>query len=155
MRYMLLVLVFLLCGCGAVVNVPIPELKPGILPKVNPNWASGIDSIFLYSYAICVVIIAACIAVLVWVPIPNLRKLALMGITFAGCLMAMGITFAIIKPFIPIVVLGSVVIGAAIGIWYIVANFDALRQVIHKDQDALTSGAQNLVNVCQNLPPTK
>jgi uncharacterized membrane protein len=76
-----------------------------------------------------------------------------MGITFAGCLIGMGITFAIVKPFIPWVILGGVVIGAGIGVWYIVSHFNALRSVIQGNE--LTPGTQNLVNVCQNLVSKK
>lgn len=154
MRHYLLILAMLLCGCSRVGRMPAaPAPAPGILPHVDPTWASGLDALFLYSYAFCIVIIAACVAILVWVPLPSLRKWALMGITFAGCLIGMGITFAIVKPFIPWVILGGVVIGAGIGVWYIVSHFNALRSVIQGNE--LTPGTQNLVNVCQNLVSKK
>lgn len=158
MRYYLLILALLLSGCTYSARVPdLPELKPGILPHVDPGWANGLDALFLYSYGFCVVIIAACIAILVWVPLPSLRKWALMGLTFAGALIGMGVTFSIVKPFIPWIVLGGVGLGAAIGVWYVIANFDALKQVIHKgpSKEDLTVGAQKLVTACQNLIPTK
>jgi hypothetical protein len=97
--------------------------------------------------------IAACIAILIWMPLPSLKKWALIGLTFAGIVMGMGITFSIMKPFLPMIVFGGVAIGVGIGVWYVIANFDALRQFIHKDKDDLTAGAQKLVTACQNLPP--
>ncbi len=134
----------------------LPPAPKGLFPSTNTGWADGLDSLFLYSYGFCIVIIAACIAVLIWAPLPSLKKWALMGLTFAGVVMGMGITFSIIKPFLPIIVLSGIAIGVGIGVWYIIANFDALRQFIHKDnKDDLTAGAQKLVTACQNLPLSK
>lgn len=156
MRYVLLILALLVCGCRVgVVAPPIPELAPGTFPSVDKNWSSGLDALFLYSYAFCIVIIAACVAILIWVPLPSLRKWALMGLTFAAALIGMGITFSIVKPFIPWIVLGGVGLGAIVGVWYVIANFDALRQVIHRTPEDLTPAVQKLVTVCQNLPNTK
>lgn len=156
MRYVLLILALLVCGCRVgVVAPPIPELAPGPFPSVDKNWSNGLDALFLYSYAFCIVIIAACVAILIWVPLPSLRKWALMGLTFAAALIGMGITFAIVKPFIPWIVLGGVGLGAIVGVWYVIANFDALRQVIHRVPEDLTPAAQKLVQACQNLPNTK
>ena len=77
-----------------------------------------------------------------------------MGLTFAGALIGMGITFSIVKPFIPWVVLGGVCLGAAVGVWYIISHFDALRQIVTKGaiKSDLSIGAQKLVTACQNLP---
>lgn len=156
MRYILLILTLLICGCSiGVVAPPLPELAPGKFPSVDKGWADGLDALFLYSYAFCIVIIAACVAILIWVPLPSLRKWALMGLTFAAALIGMGITFAIVKPFIPWIVLGGVGLGAIVGVWYVIANFDALRQVIHRTPEELTPAVQKLVTVCQNLPNTK
>lgn len=148
-----------MCGCFSprVPAIPaLPELKPGVFPRVDSNWSNGLDALFLYSYAFCIVIIAACLAILVWVPLPSLRKWALMGLTFAAALIGMGITFSIVKPFIPWIILGGVGIGAIVGVWYVIANFDALKQVIHKGpiKEDLTLSAQKLVTACQNLPVT-
>ena len=158
MRYYLLIVALLLSGCTYSARVAdLPELKPGLFPRVDPGWASGLDALFLYSYGFCVVIIAACVAVLFWVQLPSLRKWAWMGLTFAASLIGMGITFSIVKPFIPWIVLGGVGFGAAIGVWYVIVNFDALKQVIHKGpaKEDLTVSAQKLVTACQNLTPTK
>lgn len=133
----------------------IPPAPKGLFPSTNAGWADGLDSIFLYSYGFCIIIVAACIAVLVMSPLPSLKKWAIAGLIFAGSVMGMGVTFSIIKPFLPMIVLSGVAIGVGIGVWYVIANFDALRQFIHKDKDDLTAGAQKLVTVCQNLPPPK
>jgi hypothetical protein len=160
MRYVILMLCMLMmpgCSVRSLLGLNEPQLPkaPTFFPTVNPNWADGLDALFLYSYAFCIIIIAACVAVLFWVQIPSLRKWAWIGLTFAASLIGMGITFSIVKPFIPWIVLGGLAFGVGIGVWYIIANFDTLRQFIHRDKEDLTLRAQNLVTACQNLPPPK
>lgn len=153
MRYGIIIL-FALIMQACQVRTPEPVAPKGLFPTVDPNWSSSLDSLFLYSYGICIVMIAACVAIIIWAPLPSLKKWAYIGLTFAGTLMGLGITFSIIKPFLPLMVLSCVAIGVGIGVWYIIANFDALRQFIHKDpiNDNLSSGAKKLVVACQNLP---
>lgn len=135
-------------GC-ADSNMPRLSPPPTLFPRVDPNWSSGLDALFLYSYAFCIIMIAACFAVLFWVQIPSIRRWAWMGLTFAGTIIAMGLTFSIIKPFIPWLVLAGVACGVAVGVWAIIANFDTLRQLIHKEPEELTKRARNLVDQCQ------
>ncbi len=144
-----ILIIALLSGCW--------RAEPQV-PTWNPfsgmsNWSDGLDALFLWSNAVSILIIAACVAILVWVQIPSIRMWAWMGLTFAGTLIGCAITFSVVKPFIPFIVLGLLALMVALGIWYLIANFDALRQFVHKDKPDLTVRAQKLVEVCEALPP--
>lgn len=125
-------------------------------PKPNTptyNWYDSFDALFFWSNGICLVLIAGCIATLIWIPLPALKKWALFGITFAGALLGCGIVFAVMKPFIPIIVMSTLAIAVVIGVWYGIRHFDVLKQLANKDEEDLTPYAKKIVDACK-IPPT-
>jgi len=147
----------LLClpGCWSIRSLfGLPPLPP--TPKTNPfsndAWADGLSALFMWGNIMSVVIIAACMAIIFTVQIPSLKKWAVTGIVFAVTMLAMGVTFAVMRPYIPFIIMGAVVIGIAGLIWYLIVNFDTIKQFVHKDKEDLTPAARNIVEVCQNLP---
>jgi hypothetical protein len=148
------ILLLLLPGCSVRSFFGLPPLPPA--PRTNPftsdDWASGLDILFVWGNVASVLVMVGCVAILVWVQIPSLRKWAWIGITSALTMLAMGVTFAVMKPFIPFIVMGMMAIGAAIGIWYLIVNFKTLKNFVHKDKDQLTAAEQKLITVCETIP---
>jgi len=160
MRLTLLTICIFLSSCSSL-GVRTPDIASPYSPKMPgrrisdsvgsvPEWSNGLDAVFMYSYAFCILIIAACIAVLVWMPVPMLKKWALMGITFCAAVIGMGITFSIMKPYIPWIVFSGCAIGALIGVWYIVSHFKMLKEYVKVDNDDdLSPKTKALIEICQ------
>lgn len=156
MRIVLLLLALvILPGCFSFFGVRTPD---DVTPIVG-DWSAGLDMLFIWSNAISLLMIAICIAVIIWAPIPGLKSWAYIGLTVAAILLGCGIFFAVMKPFIPWIVLGCVGIMCAIGVWFIIANFHLLKKVIRLDtseyKTKLTSKEQKIVEQCQPLPTDK
>ena len=155
-QLILLVTCLCLTGCGGAISrmfgfgAEVP--KPTYNPFVNNDWSSGLDILFLWSNAMSVVMIAASIAILFWVQLPSIRKWAWMGITFGLIMLGLGISFFVLKLVISFVVMGGAVLMLGILVWYLVINFDTIKQFVHKDKQDLTPSAKNLVEICENLP---
>lgn len=157
MRVLICSLSMLLCGC----QYRDTKLKPH---SANPfsglsdgEWAAGLDAMFLWSNGISLMLIAVCIAIILFVQVPSFKMWAWMGLVTSAILLGCGIVFAVIKPFIPWLVLGTLAVAFAVGVWYIVVNWSAIKQLVHNDRPELTPAAQKLVEAaqCQNLSQTK
>ncbi len=147
MRLIVVAVCLLLCACSS--RREGGGKKPSGIPGVDPTWSDGLDALFLYSYGFCIVMIAACVAVLFWVQVPSIRKWACIGLTFAGALIGMGITFSVMKPFIPWLVLGGVAIGVGLGVMFLVHNWQTLKGYVKLDKEDLPESQQKLIEACQ------
>jgi glucan phosphoethanolaminetransferase (alkaline phosphatase superfamily) len=144
----------MLCGCFGTPRIPEPTFPPGI-----DDWSAGFDMLFLWSNAISLLMLAVCVAIIIWAPMPGLKTWAYIGATVAGILLAVSIFFSVVKPFIPWIVLGTLGIALLIGLWFIIVNFHLLRKVIHLDKNEykaeLTTHEQKIVAQCQTPPISK
>src|SRR5690348_6332783 len=96
-QLMLFAALMCLCGCSLRSFFGLPDLPKAPTPNpftstfTNNDWAKGLDLLFLWANAASVIVIAGCVAVLIWAPIPNLKKWAWVGITFAATMLGCGI----------------------------------------------------------------
>ncbi len=149
-KLMFLCILMILCGCFDAPRVPVPD-------GANPfdhvgEWSNGFDALFFWSNAVSLLMFAVCVGVIIWAPVPGLKSWAWVGLTVAATLLISSMVFAVVKPFIPWIVLGALGIGLLIGLWFIISNFHLLKKIIHLDKaeykENLTPQEQKIVEAC-------
>ncbi len=122
------------------------ELQP-LQPE--PVWSEPFDMMFEWFAALSILPMIACGVLIIWGQIPSLVKWGWIGLTFFGGVIVSAMTFAVIKPYFPWIVLGGFVIGAAIGVWYLMRNWKTLREYVHKDEEQLNAVDKKMVELCK------
>lgn len=158
MRLLVCSLSMLLCGCTySAARATSPRSHNPFASLSSDEWAAGLDAMFLWSNGISLMLIAVCIAIIIFAPMPSLKMWAWVGLVTSAILLGCGIVFAVIKPLIPWLVLGSLAAAFVVGVWYIVIHWSTIKQLVNKDSSDLTKSAQKIVEAaaCQNLNQTK
>lgn len=138
MRCFYVALMLLLASCSNR-NDPLPTSR----------WSDPFDTMFEWASALSLLPMIACGVIIIWGQIPSLVKWAWIGLTFFGLTIGSAMAFAVIKPFIPWIVLAACVIGVGIGLWYIMRNWKTLREYVHKDEGQLNPVDKKMVELCK------